>query len=418
MSRGSVLTSGRALAGAALLAPSLAVFAPHGLAPLLVVLALAVVVAERWRSFDHLGRMLWLVALLGALSLWCLASALWSILPEHSLSVALRFALLSLGGLLVFGAASALEPGEHDQLRGAATIGLVIAATLMLVERFSDAALTRLVVTPPGGTGLFLSRFDRGAVVMVLSLWPAIAPRRRIATALAVAAVVIVAVMAMVSSAAKLALLVSAAAAVVAWRGSRLVAATLGGILIFFAILLPLAAPDPHTVIALHEQDPWIKASGIHRLLIWRFTAERIAERPILGWGVDASRALPGGHFNLGEAFPQAGLGPLAEALPLHPHNVILQWEVELGVPGAILALAIILVGLWKLAREERLSARERAGALAWAAAALVFAMLSFGAWQEWWLAALWLTSAGYAAAITPGMPDSRAPAAGSPGDG
>jgi hypothetical protein len=27
--------------------------------------------------------------------------------------------------------------------------------------------------------------------------------------------------------------------------------------------------------------------------------------------------------------------------------------------------------------------------------------MLSFGAWQEWWLAALWLTGAAYAASIT-----------------
>ena len=39
MSRAGTLSSGPALAGTALLAPSLAIFAPHGLAPLLAVLA-------------------------------------------------------------------------------------------------------------------------------------------------------------------------------------------------------------------------------------------------------------------------------------------------------------------------------------------------------------------------------------------
>jgi O-antigen ligase len=401
VSRASALDSGRALATAALLAPSLAVFAPHGLAPLLGLVALVVLVMDGRRHLETLAGMLWLVALLAALSLWCLASALWSILPEHSLVVALRFALISVAGLLVFGAATRLEPIGRDSVRRAATAGVVIAAVLILVERFSGAALTRMVVAPPAGMELPLSRFDRGAVVMVLFLWPAMAAQRRIGTALAVAAAVVVAVMAMVSAAAKLALLVSIAVALIAWHVPRVVAAALGGCLILFAILLPLAVPDAATAVAMHERAPWIKSSGIHRLLIWRFTADRIAERPLLGWGVDASRALPGGHFNFGQALPEAGLGPDAEALPLHPHNAVLQWEVELGIPGALLALATIIAALWGLGRQKHLSSRERAGALAWAAAALVFAMLSFGAWQEWWLAALWLTGAAYAASIT-----------------
>jgi len=400
VSRTSALDSGRALATAALLAPPLAVFAPHGLAPLLAVLALVVVIGEGWRCLDELRGMLWLVVLLAALSLWGLASALWSILPQHSLAVAVRFMLISVAGLLVFGAAAGLEPRGRDRVRQAAVIGLLVAAVFMLIERFTGAALTRLVVTPLGGSGLSLTRFDRGAVVMVLSLWPAIIAQRRIWPALALVVATGVAVAAMVSAAAKVALLVSIAVALVAWRAPRLVAAVLGGSLILLALLLPLAVPGSRTVIAMHEQEPWVKASGMHRLLIWRFTADRIAERPILGWGMDASRALPGGHLNLGQALPEAGLGSNAEALPLHPHNAILQWEVELGPPGTLLALAIVIGGLWKLGRQAHLSPRERAGALAWAAAALVFAMVSFGAWQEWWLAALWLTSAAYAASI------------------
>jgi len=303
----------------------------------------------------------------------------------------------------VLGAAAALESSQRERVRAAAAIGLVVAVALLLVERMSGAALTRLVVAPPSGTELSLTRFDRGAVAVVLSLWPVLVASRRFWPALAMAVAAVVAVLTMPSAAAKVAVPVGIVAAAVAWRAPRLVAGALGGGLLLLAVTLPWAVPDSRAVVALHQKAPWIKISGIHRLLIWRFTADRIAERPILGWGMDASRALPGGQVNLGETLPAAGLGVNAEALPLHPHNAVLQWQVELGVPGTVLALAIVIGGLWTLARQENLSPRERAGALAWAAAALVVGLLSYGIWQEWWLASLWLTGASLAAAVDGG---------------
>jgi exopolysaccharide production protein ExoQ len=109
---------------------------------------------------------------------------------------------------------------------------------------------------------------------------------------------------------------------------------------------------------------------------------------------MDAARALPGGKTDLSLAVPEAGLMPGSDAMPLHPHNAILQWEVELGVPGALLALAIVLWGLWSVAFAARLSRAARAGALAWAATTLVIASLAYGAWQAWWLSCVVLTSA------------------------
>ncbi len=107
-----------------------------------------------------------------------------------------------------------------------------------------------------------------------------------------------------------------------------------------FAVALPLAIPSSETLVAMRAETPWIKWSGMHRLLIWRFTSERIAERPLLGWGMDAARELPGGKTHLATRFPDAGLPEDAEALPLHPHDAVLQWEVELGIPGTALCLA------------------------------------------------------------------------------
>ena len=57
------------------------------------------------------------------------------------------------------------------------------------------------------------------------------------------------------------------------------------------ALLYPLAKnPEP-----IAQSVPGLPNSFIHRLLIWDFTLNRIAERPLFGWGLDTSRAIPGG---------------------------------------------------------------------------------------------------------------------------
>jgi O-antigen ligase len=165
------------------------------------------------------------------------------------------------------------------------------------------------------------------------------------------------------------------------------------------SVALPLAIPRYDTTVSLHRAVPWIKDSGIHRLLIWRFAADRIAERPLLGWGIDASREVPGGHTDLSKTVPRLDFPYRIEAMPLHPHNAALQLLLELGLPGLVLGVAVIGWGLWQVGFRAPLSAERRARALAWASAGLIVGMLSFGIWQSWWLSTLWLTAALSAAA-------------------
>jgi O-antigen ligase len=144
--------------------------------------------------------------------------------------------------------------------------------------------------------------------------------------------------------------------------------------------------------------------SAAHRVLIWDFVGERIAVRPVLGWGMEASRAIPGGddtfapatldRFGLDGAEERAFFAlPSTKRLPLHPHNAALQVWLELGAVGAVLAAA--------LAASVMLAARSPA-ALGAATAGAVTGALSFGAWQPWWIASLLLAAvalAGFAAA-------------------
>ena len=87
------------------------------------------------------------------------------------------------------------------------------------------------------------------------------------------------------------------------------------------------------------------------------------------------------------------------QLMPLHPHNAPLQLWLELGIPGALLFVAITACLLIAIARRlrDRLAAATAATVLL---VAITLSSFSYGIWQTWWLAALWL-AAGLTAMVT-----------------
>jgi O-antigen ligase len=156
-----------------------------------------------------------------------------------------------------------------------------------------------------------------------------------------------------------------------------------------------LLAPD--RIAALY---PSIPMPDFHRLNIWQFSAERIYERPLFGWGMDSARIIPGGNETVRLVLPGPDGARDAEMarMPLHPHNVSLQWWLELGLPGALLGAGILVAVILACG-----SAPAGAPiAVAAAGAATLVLMVSYGAWQSWWLGTLWLLAATFAA-LPPG---------------
>jgi O-antigen ligase len=178
------------------------------------------------------------------------------------------------------------------------------------------------------------------------------------------------------------------------WR-ARLTAVIMGIGIILAATLTPYVMlrvmPTNEAAVTLHHAAPWLKFSALHRILIWRFTSERIAERPWFGWGMDASRELPGSHAKLVETISEPIVPVDAEALQLHPHNAFLEWRVELGLPGLLICIAIIILVLLRCAKGGPPLSAVR---LACAASALTIGLLGYGAWQAWWLSTIWLAAA------------------------
>lgn len=161
--------------------------------------------------------------------------------------------------------------------------------------------------------------------------------------------------------------------------------------------ILVLAGP----IIAKTIMDvPAVKAQAIeilgyrqHRINIWRFVASLIEERPIIGHGFEASRPI-GAEENRYYLETKEILGGsrFRIRLPLHPHNNPMQIWLELGFVGILFYLGI-LFGIVRIIWTWRGPPIWSAALGASMASYLTVSSLSFGVWQNWWIATAWLTA-------------------------
>jgi O-antigen ligase len=353
------------MVGAAALTPLLAWLGPLGFAPLLGLVGLLSLPALRVEP--DLRPLAWL--LVGFLA-WTLFSSLWS--PHQSGgaedSTALKLALQLPLYAAAWCAARRTEPGLARLALRVLLLGLAAYAALLLVEAFSGIAVYRAVrqaLHDPIEFQYARKNVAQGTFVLAL-LWPVAglgSGRGALAwLAVPIAGAVAVAAHVLLADAPVLAVGVAVAAVgvVLAWPmgGPK----TLGALVAALVLLMPpLELSLRASGIAARLPLSWAE-----RVAYWDYAVDRIMERPWAGWGLDASR-------------------DFSPHIQLHPHNGALQVWLELGAVGAALAALLWAVFFRGLAGERRSLAH--AGAAGSLAVYLLFGLVSFGAWQEWWLA-------------------------------
>ena len=91
------------------------------------------------------------------------------------------------------------------------------------------------------------------------------------------------------------------------------------------------------------------------------------------------------------------------EALPLHPHNGVIQIWLELGLIGALIAAFFsfkIIIKLWKKAHSKK----EVTYALGLYSSSFTMICISYGLWQSWWLAGLFIAATIYISSENEGI--------------
>ena len=289
----------------------------------------------------------------------------------------------------------------------------VVAGTILLVlELTTDKWLLRLLrevfhQSPPE----LPSVYNRAATVLAIFVWPAINAALRFwnwRLALIVLAVVLAVLFALESAAAIVACLIGI---VVFLSGLRwpntsrtiVLIGTVGTLLI-----MPLV-PGILSDVTSNSSDKFqLPTSVHHRLQIWRFAAEAITVRPVIGWGLDSARSIPSGkrQIIIQQTPTQESRGSskgnqkieqpppfIGELMPLHPHNGPLQIWLELGGIGVLLVMVGLCTLVFKLGSIASCRIQHSA-ALAFVCAVFTITCLSYGVWQTWWLSTIWLCSA------------------------
>ena len=251
-----------------------------GIAGLLALLVALRAGAAVWRELRMPA------ALLGGLVGWGLVSALWAINPARSLEIAMRLAVLFAAALaLVAAAGQSAAPRRLLCWLGAGlAVGIVLAGSQFFTGGWLTNPFSKREFVAPA-----LNQFENGLAVLLMPLTALLlVERRRYFLAAAAAVGMAMALFLLVGTTAKAGFAVGAIAAVVLYLARRPVARLAAAISVAIILTAPLTFPALHEIPAVHDWAAgYYKWSARHRLEIWWFTGQRIAEHPLRGWGLD-----------------------------------------------------------------------------------------------------------------------------------
>ncbi len=139
-------------------------------------------------------------------------------------------------------------------------------------------------------------------------------------------------------------------------------------------------------ITAIGDAKSALPATAWWRLDIWGVVLEMIAQKPWLGWGLDALRThdavWPDGRF---AGYP---------VIPNHSHNMVLHLWVETGLAGAALAAAAVGMLGWRLSVARTLAPIASGTAAGLWVTVMIVCSFSYSLWNEWWWALVGISAA------------------------
>ncbi|WP_445376471.1 O-antigen ligase family protein [Niveispirillum fermenti] len=348
--------------------------APLGMAPGMVALSVFALMACLWRERrlplpDPL-----ILTGLGLFIAWTGLGLSWTGAMGRALESWAAFLYVFVPGLFFLTALGRLAPDRARQAARWLLPAAVFGAILFTLELIGDQPIQHLA--SPGKTDLNLERdINRAAVLLALLAGPVSLLMwrlgQRVPAVLALAGALVLTMFSTSELAVAFLLALLLLLALGYWS-VRLAAG-----LVATGIVLGLAfcgqAAQWMTRAGLPQAE-WLPASSRHRMMTWNFVAENLDAHPWRGWGLEASRVIPGGEG----IFPGTLNWPV---LPIHPHSLFLQIRLELGWIGALAAGFLLLVVLRRL---TRLDPSIRAMAVALFGASILMQSFAYGAWQAW----------------------------------
>lgn len=389
------------LSAACLFAGPVGLFAPKGLTVVLVAAAVGVIAESLIARRPLIGRLDgWALYLLLFTAL-CALSAVWAIEPARTLRTAPSIIAVFFSGFVLVRAGLSLDREGAATLERFLVIGVLAALLLAVFELLTGAwisvNLRGLVGGPAELTGDASKRLlNNGVTVLTLLTWPAVCLTvrdGRVAATILLAGLLIAAVCLAEADVGAAAAAIGGGAVLASGLMRRWVPALVPALVVLAVVAAPLAMISFSPLQRHVDELPKLSGSAYHRLLIWDAASGLIRDRPLLGHGFDASRAL-GARVDpsvveidrRGETVYRG----LAPPIPLHPHNMALQIWLELGFVGLLYfsgLVAALVISVWRMTTTP-IAQDLFLGMLV---SGTVVAFIAYGAWQNWWQSTLWI---------------------------
>lgn len=308
---------------------------------------------------------------------WSLASISWSPVEDLSWRNMQEFLPTIVGAYLL----ARLAPGNMPAFTPRLAAWSIAIAGLYIVV----ALATHLPLHRAMGSRVALFVFNRPALTIAPVMGPLAYLLYRRGHGIAALLVIVIstgAILRSISGAAAMGLAAGAITALIAVLTPRRVGlAIVGAALALALILSPIEGDILQKVMpdAIHER--LVQSSSRARVAIARSFGAAVALDPWQGAGFGTSARFIETPV---AARIEPGLRPMLAVG--HPHNIFLQIWAELGIVGATLAGAILMM---MVALIGRLPRGESVIALGLVGSCTAVAFVEHGAWQGWWIAAV-----------------------------
>lgn len=367
------------------LLPVIAVFSVNAYGSMPMVM-FPLAVALLWREkqeHPHVDKPL--LAFTLALPLLALASSHWAQDPAAVFDKLPKTLMIYISGFGLYTLAQRQDGATREKICRYFLIAFAAAALLLIEELLLHHPLYHLVKGIPFDKKVLSSIVNHGAVVLSLLFWPFLylkikAQKTALGAAVGICFFIILALF----GKSETALASFAAGAVVFTCAFYLPRLTFWAALVT-TMLIALLAPWIYPLAFGYFAEPlsaWQSASAGERLDIWNAVALYALDRPLQGFGMEASRHIK--DFNFSGLYNKRNF-------IIHPHNNILQLWIEFGVTGALWAAGFLALVLCRL---RKLAGLEYAISMACFAACFTVALVGYGLWQSWWPGAVFLTAA------------------------
>lgn len=156
------------------------------------------------------------------------------------------------------------------------------------------------------------------------------------------------------------------------------------------ALLIPLcflAAPIIIHIYVTYYTDftPFeLESSWEHRIYIAFNTISLILEKPILGWGFNASKFISmseNGNVIIGDH--------ILPMLNFHPHNASLQILLDTGIIGLVIFVICISTLINAIGKSQLIDSKLKPYIYAGLSSYIIIGQLNFNAWATWWIGIL-----------------------------